>query len=387
MEMSAFLNLVLQPCGELCNLDCDYCYVHSMSQSENPKSPSHAANVFSAWFPDLLRKINELSIKMVRFTWHGGEPMLQPQEFFQHMVQLQNKLLRTDLARDNVLMTNGTLLNSKTVPLLSKLGISIGVSCDGPLIEHNISRVRSELEFNQIMSGFGALKGHGVDFSVVIVVNRHNLLATNDLVKMIIQLNPRFGVSITPCFGAEVSPSQQEYATFLKGLYEAWKPKKQPAISLFKNIERGLSFEPPAFCQLTGGKCGSFITVRYNGDLYTGCQVEQPYRIGNIASESISDMLAVHKRNVRLLENSLKNPTLYEFLCTEEYLYFQGRGCPFRQIESRDQYAPAIAELIEHMYRSDSARFDTARAFKMEKLLKAGNGYEQECCAKANNDY
>ncbi len=390
MKTPAFLNIVLQPCGSLCNLQCDYCYVHSANKSAAAftatNGVSHpgaleAGNFFLEWFPLMLKGLKHMEgLRFVRFTWHGGEPLLLPETFYRKALSMQEKLLqREGLRWDNVMMTNGILLDEKVACFLKDLGIYIGISCDGPSWEHNRPRFSNEKEFKAVFKAFEHLHQQQVEYSIVVVVHRYNKDAAAEIFDMLCRLNPASGISLTPCFNAKESISCEEYGDFLIRLYDLWQPSRPNRIALFDNVERGLNYEVPIFCQLVGKRCRSFLTATYDGILWTGCQVpflqeEDPHygRVGSIREEDWPGLMEHHWLCSHNLEESLTNREIYKMLDEETpFLYFQGKGCPNRrQSDSRqDPYAPAFARLIAHVYHSGQTGFDNTTRRKIDILL------------------
>lgn len=116
-----------------CNLNCDYCYVYNVGDTTwrtQPRVMSQA--VVSA----LIQRVRSHCARHGRdrftFIFHGGEPLLAGQAFYQAFVHLARAQLLPDVTPIFTLQTNGTLLTEEWCALFGALGISIGISLDGP---------------------------------------------------------------------------------------------------------------------------------------------------------------------------------------------------------------------------------------------------------------
>ncbi|MDE5912084.1 MAG: anaerobic sulfatase maturase, partial [Muribaculaceae bacterium] len=102
------LYVMAKPAGSSCNLACSYCYYLDKKRLYDPADKRH-------YMSD---EILELFIKRyfeaqtqneVVFTWHGGEALLRPLEFYKKAMELQ-RIYGNGRPLLNCLQTNGTLL-------------------------------------------------------------------------------------------------------------------------------------------------------------------------------------------------------------------------------------------------------------------------------------
>ena len=84
--LSKFINVVINPVGAACNIQCSYCYIKT-NDSVNA-GRLRLGTIIK--FVDTLNSIEDL--EYVNFTWHGGEPFLYP---FLLMVQIMS-LIKLD---------------------------------------------------------------------------------------------------------------------------------------------------------------------------------------------------------------------------------------------------------------------------------------------------
>jgi uncharacterized protein len=129
-----------------CNLACDYCYVYELRDTGWRSRPRAMA---PATLDRLAERIAEHAaahgLAAVRVILHGGEPLLAGSDALARFATATTALLsRTGARADIVLQTNGTLLTPRTLDLLRRHGIRVGVSLDGDRAAHDRHRLRAD---------------------------------------------------------------------------------------------------------------------------------------------------------------------------------------------------------------------------------------------------
>jgi uncharacterized protein len=96
----------------------------------------------------------------------------------------------------------------------------------------------------------------------------------------------------------DFSVGVEDYGDFLCTLFDAWYNDGKPVASvrLFENILALFMGREAEFCAYKD-RCGSYVVVEYNGDVYS-CDffVEEQWLLGNIGSTSIDDMMKKRER-------------------------------------------------------------------------------------------
>lgn len=351
-KVSKFLNIVLRPLDNLCNLHCKYCNVQL--QSELNKSPNFSFNSKSLaweWLPLLIKQLNFLpELRTVVFTWHGGEPLLLPKILFEKAVYWQSKYLRKNLQWSNVIQTNGLLLNDKYADFLTNLGIHIGISIDGPKYKHNQFRFTSFKEFKILMNNIYSLRTLKIPYSLSMVVHENNYQDAKGIMNFLLEMKPQNGVGLPPRFTNEDSFLDPCcYRDFLIQLFEAWWPYCPVHISIFENIIDGLEQKAPSLCYLIG-RCDGFISIDSQGNVYSTCEINYNLKIGNILEEPLEDLILRHNQKIAECLGKIENKRLFEILGLNiRYIYFQAKGCPNRLVKGEDPYMPAFAEVIHYI--------------------------------------
>jgi uncharacterized protein len=109
-----------------CNLKCSYCNVEALT----PQTPKMSL--------ELVKKVADLLIansksQFVGLEFHGGEPLLMPDEWFEEAVTYAKALAKKHRKIiEFPVTTNGTMLTEARLQFLTKLGIKWCMSCDGP---------------------------------------------------------------------------------------------------------------------------------------------------------------------------------------------------------------------------------------------------------------
>lgn len=99
-------NLMIKPCGSLCNLDCRYCYYLDKSRLYGGHEPVMSEELLERAIRDYL---STCETPEVTFNWHGGEPLMAGLDFYRKAVALEKKYADGKIVH-NTLQTNGTLI-------------------------------------------------------------------------------------------------------------------------------------------------------------------------------------------------------------------------------------------------------------------------------------
>jgi uncharacterized protein len=84
---------------------------------------------------------SELLKSIATVVWHAGEPLILPAEYYEDVFERISKFRRPDLVIDNYVQTNATLVNHRHCEVMSKHGVKVGVSLDGPEFLHDKRRL------------------------------------------------------------------------------------------------------------------------------------------------------------------------------------------------------------------------------------------------------
>ena len=303
-----------KPVGASCNMACDYCYYLEKARLYH----SAGRRVIS---DQLLEKfireyIGSQTMNEVLFTWHGGEPLLLPLSFYQRVMKLQQRYARGRHI-DNVLQTNGLLLDDSWCQFFAENHWLIGISIDGPKEYHDAyRRIRDgSPTFDRVMRGIELLNRHGVEWNAMAVVNRLNAdhplefyRFFKDLKCHYIQFTPvvermeshadgRHLAAVDEGNGqeqlADFSVTPRQWGDFLCALFDEWVKTDvgEYYIQLFDATLANWCGVAPGICSL-GATCGHAGVMEYNGDVYSCDHFVFPqYKLGNLWNQGLPEMM------------------------------------------------------------------------------------------------
>ena len=159
--------------AERCNLNCSYCYMYNHADQSYLRRPVFMSDEV---FDQLLVRIHEYCDRRPKhrmsLVFHGGEPMLIGAERFRRFTRLAREKLGEQL--DSLkLQSNATLVDDDWITTLRELGITVGVSIDGPPEIHDMFRVdhAGRGSHAAVLEGLRRLQEHGLLSGVLCVVN------------------------------------------------------------------------------------------------------------------------------------------------------------------------------------------------------------------------
>ncbi len=300
--------------GPACNLDCTYCFYlekeHLYPQETQWTMPADVLESF------IRQEMEAQKSPAVSFAWQGGEPTLAGIDFFARAVELQKKYAGTKTF-ENVIQTNGVLLDDAWCAFLAKNNFLVGISIDGPQEIHDRYR-RNKAgrgSFDQVMRGIGLLKKHKVEFNTLTVVHRQNALYPLDVYRFLKNIGSRFMQFIPIVERSSAAPSGEglqlahphfrsganvtgwsvdplQYGTFLCSVFDEWVRHDVGSIfvQLFDvALESWLGLQP-GLCVFRE-TCGDALVLEHNGDCYSCDHYVYPeYKLGNIADQSLPAM-------------------------------------------------------------------------------------------------
>ncbi len=130
VRQGAIRDVILKVVGP-CNLGCDYCYMYEhQDASWKTKPPRMSDETVETTAVALGVYARKYQIPALTITLHGGEPFMQPPEFFDGLVEsFRRNLPRTRLGF--TVQTNGTRLTERYLQMAARHNMGIGVSLDG----------------------------------------------------------------------------------------------------------------------------------------------------------------------------------------------------------------------------------------------------------------
>lgn len=317
--------------SSLCDLGCHYCFA----------SPGFQGYRMSREMLEfVIRQIDSLGLDSAQMTWHGGEPLMLGIDGFEYGVELQNSLATSFC---NAVQTNGVLVNDAYADFFVKNDFSVGISIDGYEKVHNANRPfrNGKGSFDRVIRGLRLLQSKGLDVASISVISDY---CDPDLFFEFITSLGLSSFAMKPCSGEwEHSMSLEQYTVFVRRVHQLVASSEEdiPACREFlgwaSNILSGANV---ADLCLQSGKCGQFVMIDVNGDVFPCDELaSNEFRWGNITEIPLKEILGSAKRQEFLDRVSRQNETCKESCeafdacqggCTSCHLLFDKSGyCGF----------------------------------------------------------
>ncbi len=306
--------IFVKPAGAACNMACDYCYY--LEKKAMYQHVSHQM-ISDALLEKFVKEyIQSQTTNEVLFTWHGGEPLLLPLPFYEKVMTLQKRYSR-GRAIDNVIQTNGTLLNDQWCDFFARNGWLVGVSIDGPQPFHDeYRRMRQQAPtFAKVMEGIRLLNKHGVEWNAMAVVNDYNgthplefyhffksihchYIQFTPIVERYLSRDGRTQLAAVDdedasCQMTPHSIKPQQWGEFLCTLFDEWVRHDVGIyfIQLFDATLANWCGVAPGICSMSK-TCGHAAVMEYTGDVYSCDHFVYPqYRLGNLWEKGLPEMM------------------------------------------------------------------------------------------------
>ena len=305
--------IMAKPVGSICNLACTYCYYTEKAKLYHD-TPRHIMS------ESLLEKfikeyIESQASDHILFTWHGGETLMRPLDFYQKVVKLQAQYGRGRVI-ENSIQTNGTLLTDSWCRFFKENNWLVGVSIDGPQEFHDEYRLTKQGRptFVKVMQGINLLNKHGVEWNALAVVNDFNADYPLDFYHFFKDIHCKY-IQFTPIVErinphadgrhlaapdeetrdgvTDFSVSPEQWGEFLCTLFDEWVRNDvgEYFVQLFDATLANWAGVMPGICSMAE-TCGHAGVMEFNGDVYSCDHFVFPeYKLGNIYSKSLIEMM------------------------------------------------------------------------------------------------
>ena len=373
------LYVMLKPASSHCNMACEYCYYlekkHLYEDGNHHLMSDEMLEYFTKEY------IEAQTMDSVLFTWHGGEPLMRPLDFYKKAMALQRKYA-CGRHIDNVLQTNGILLTDEWCEFLAQNHWLVGISIDGTQDMHDHYRhtASGKPSWEQVMHGIELLKKHHVEWNAMAVVNDYNVehplefyhffkeigcqyLQFTPIVERIVKTKEGSRLASlrnredelgfkaedyelasltdnddklarlrtdTALSNSSITPEQ--WGNFLCTIFDEWVRHDVGHIfvEIFDCTLANWVGVAPGICAY-GKECGHAGVMEYNGDVYSCDHFVFPeYKLGNVMEKSLIEMLYGEKQQAfsRLKHASLPRQ------CKECDMEFACHGeCPKNRFE------------------------------------------------------
>lgn len=258
-----------------CNLRCKYCYNAAKGFKSETISLERLERFFSLFS----------EFDCIQVIFHGGEPMLPGIDFYEKVMELEERFTFTNgVTFENEIQTNGTLIDERWLSFFKKHKIAVGLSFDG--IYNDAYRGETQ----KVLRGIELLKKHGFSFGcMAVVADPHYEISRNydyyksmglsvDFSYVAVEGSAREMQNVLPC---------EEYTKQVVELFDRWMYEKD-GVGV-RNLE--FMVKKVLKCNYeycSNGSCvGNFFCIDVDGSIY-GCSMEsaKKYRFGNVGDFS-----------------------------------------------------------------------------------------------------
>ncbi len=306
------LSIMLKPASSLCNLNCQYCFYHSLAKDR-------AFENFGMMSVDTAHALIDSALELadkgsIYFAFQGGEPLLRGIDFYKDFVEYTNTKNAGKSAIFFTLQTNGTLITKDWAQFFHQHNFLIGLSLDG---DQNANKFRLDKDgddtFSKVIEGLFLLEDYEVDFNILSVATGY----TAKNIKEIYSYFKYMGVKhlqFIPClkpFGDTTEDERymtvEEYRDFLMGLFSLYATDaingRFVSIRYFDNIINMVNGIQPEQCGLMG-HCNHQFVIEGNGNVYP-CDFycTDEWLLGNINDTPLKMLAKGEKANAFLKES------------------------------------------------------------------------------------
>jgi len=293
----------------------------------------------------------------------GGEPTLMGLEFFERVVELQQKYKKPNQRIENDLQTNGILLDEEWCAFLKRHHFFIGLSIDGPAEFHDKHRYNKggKPTHAKVMQAAALLHHYQIPFNALCVVNRDNAKRPIDVYRFLrdhvrprmIQFIPgmesaqfqqtapgQWNPDDLPMLGSSAtqpgtpdsvvtdwSIAADDWGYFLSRVWGEWLNKDYGKVFVdqFENMVSMMFGYGSQKC-VSGQICGKALAIEHNGDLFSCDHFVYPeYKLGNIQETHQGDLVFSERQKQFAYA---KSNTLPEYCRKCAYLQYCWGNCP-----------------------------------------------------------
>jgi uncharacterized protein len=290
--------IFVKPVGAACNLRCDYCYyLEKKALYPGIRGVRMSLEILESY---IKQHMNAFPGTIINFSWHGGEPTLAGLDYFEDIVELQQKYKPAGSTITNNIQTNGTLIDDAWCGFLSKHGFSVGLSMDGPAEMHDTHRRTADGRptHSQVLGSYRLMQRHRIPCDILCVVNAVNVRRPIEVYRFFKQIGAQylgFIPLVEPAWDGKVSdrtPSPEAWGNFLCAIFDEWLGRDigRVQVQIFEEVARKALGHQHALC-IFREQCGDVPVIEHNGDFFSCDHFVHPaFHIGNIVQTPLVEL-------------------------------------------------------------------------------------------------
>lgn len=343
------VTLLVKPVSADCNISCAYCFYSPKSllyPEDKPRMSEETLRV-------LTEKALITGAENVSFVWQGGEPTLAGLDFYKKAVELQALYRYPAQNLSNSIQTNGILIDDQWTQFLRRENWLVGVSLDGEKNQHNAYRIDGggNGTYDETRKAHNLLQSERVPYNILTLLNDVNVKDPKGLYEGLKKEGHRY-LQFIPCIEYDkdtreptsYSITAEEYGRFLIDVFDEWvKDIPDVFVRDFEDIMIGAVTGSSPNCVYTG-KCGQYLVVEYNGDVYP-CDfyVDHEWLLGNIHEDSIEELA-----NNEIFKNFSDQRKLHPDCENCPWLRYCKGGCQKHKRDDRNYFCDSYKMFFEH---------------------------------------
>lgn len=308
------ITVMIKPSSGNCNLRCEYCFYYDEMAKRSERSYGYMSY---DTLEVILRQVLVQAEKSCNIVFQGGEPTLRGIDFFEKVIEFEEKYNVNRVQIHNAIQTNGYCLDRKWADFFAKHHFLVGISLDGgPRVhDHYRKTAGGDGSFSQVMKSISLLRAAKAEFNILCVVNDRTASQIRKTYEFYRKNGLRY-LQFIPCLDPlgelpgtrRYALKPEAYGEFLVELFELWyrdlKEGVQPYIRQFENYVGILLGQCPEACDMVG-HCSKQYVVEADGSVYC-CDfyMLDEYRLGNFHYHTIEEMDKAREEK-RFIEDSL----------------------------------------------------------------------------------
>jgi uncharacterized protein len=322
--LSAWLHLT-----DRCNLRCDYCYLPHVHKDMTLEVGKMAIDA-------IFRSARIHEYKKIKIKYAGGEPLLQfslIEKLHKYAFDI-SKASMIDL--DAVILSNGTLLDSKKARAIKALGLRVAISLDGLDDFHNIQRpyTGGNGSFQDVERGIDIVTCEGIPVDISVTVSAKNIDGLPLLIKWILDKNLPFGLNYyrESDLVADLDALRLTEDKIIKGMLSVFRVIEMnlPKRSLLSSLVDRANLASPHL--QTCGVGENYLVFDYKGQV-SKCQMQMTKVIAG--TNTIDPLLAIRNDTSGIINLSVEQKSECKSC---EWKYWCTGGCSLATHRATGRY-------------------------------------------------
>ena len=331
-----------------CNYNCKFCYYAQNQLSSDLMDIELCKKIVKEVYDYNVRQSNE----NMRIIFHGGEPLLQPIEFFETMLEYEKELNKSNAIRIyHSVQSNGYYLDDNWIRFFKQNNFDVGISIDGPSwLNFHYNKRGADYCTNRVINNIQKLVNIGVSFGIIsVITNEH--LDYPEVIYDFCKDNNISDLSLNYCYNPESDDSvdTEKLKGFLSKLFDLYYEGEYPLnIREFNEIIAKISGYCSDTCATCNREnCGQYMTFDSAGNVFfCDTAYDKSTAIGNIRTESLFSII----NSTQYLKTLIHARESQETRCVYcKYNYICGSGCYRYDTNSKNYFCETQKYICEYI--------------------------------------